>query len=67
MIAEKPDAVRKIAVAVGWNGKRGGSEMHLEDTEFDNKRYTIFSGIGHHFEVCDPQIYSRFFHTLGIA
>lgn len=29
VIAEKPDAARKLGVALGWNGKLGGSEILL--------------------------------------
>jgi DNA topoisomerase-1 len=55
VIAEKPDAAQKLAVALGW--KKGGSRSGIFEIPagFDGRSYVICSALGHLFQIGDPQ------------
>ena len=65
VIAEKPHIASRSAVALGGNGKTRYAEYRGE-SGFDGNRYSIFWGIGHLFEVCDPQIDRNIFAECDV-
>ena len=57
VIAEKPDAARKIASALGIKGVIARSSGTFEiPIAFDGKCYVVCSALGHLFEVGDPEL-----------
>ncbi|MHB1868971.1 MAG: toprim domain-containing protein, partial [Nitrososphaerales archaeon] len=57
VIAEKTDAARKIASALGTKGVVARSSGTFEiPVAFDGKSYVVCSALGHLFEVGDPEL-----------
>lgn len=55
VIAEKPDAARRIAEALGRSSPDNNNSKMIEvKAAFDGKSYVVCSAIGHLFEIEDP-------------
>ncbi|MDG6906236.1 MAG: DNA topoisomerase I [Nitrososphaerota archaeon] len=67
VIAEKTDAARKIAGALGGSIRRTRhSEMIQVSNGFDGKNYVICSAVGHLYEVGDPDPNRSIFPVFDI-
>ncbi len=67
VIAEKPDAARKIANALGAPTRQSLDAGMIEvASAFDGKSYVICSALGHLFEVGDPETNRSVFPVYDI-
>jgi DNA topoisomerase I len=68
VLAEKPDAAKKIAEALSINGRDFSAFRHLIEIPrgFDGNHYTVCSALGHLYELSDPHQMRNLFPVLDI-
>ena len=67
VIAEKPDAARKIALALGTSAQQSHDPGMIEvPLAFDGKSYVVCSALGHLFEVSDPETNRSIFPVYDV-
>lgn len=67
VIAEKPDAARKIALALGHVSTANSSRSFFEVPKaFDGNSYLVCSALGHLYEIADPELERSVFPTFDV-
>jgi DNA topoisomerase I len=68
VLAEKPDAARKIAQALSPDGimHQGSHYTYDIPKAFDGKHYTVCSAVGHLYELFDPNQQREIFPVLDV-